>query len=422
MNLAHFLLNSRGVRNLALRANTLLNRFGWTPAKMEKSLNSLIEMSQKFGLKLSLPVTAIILERYPKIIQKLQDDGIELAVHGYVHTDYAQLSKEEQLEHFNRAIKVFKKQGIRFQGFRAPYTRWNEGTMLAVQELGFFWESSKTVLWDLLNENEMTLPEKNWKAYKKVLNLYNPTDAGTNLVLPEIRDRFVEIPVTLPDDEMMLDRLRLSPKDIKEVWKKILILTYNRGELFTLQIHPERFQLLREAVDGVLEVAKDYTPGIWLAGLSEIAQWWIERSEFSAKVHRTNNESYKILLNCSHRATILLGQSTVNSRKLTAARELQIQSKFPPVIGIGNDCSQELLKFLKREGYIMEEGKKENYGIYFEGVQDFNEFEILEQIEEKEFPLIRFWRWPYGMKSCLSITGDIDALTLFDFFIRPFGK
>ncbi|MCK4306796.1 polysaccharide deacetylase family protein [candidate division WOR-3 bacterium] len=279
---------------------------------MENSLNCGIEMNQELGLKLSLPVTAIILERHPEIIRNLQDKGVELAVHGYVHTDYTELSREKQLEHFEHAIKIFKKQGIRFRGFRAPYVKWNEDTMAAIHELGFLWESSKTVMWNVLDDYEASLPKKNWEAYKKVLKLYNPVDAFAHPVLPEIKGNFVEIPLSLPDDEMLVDRLHLPQEKIKEVWQKILSLTYERGELFTLQVHPERFPFLREEIKSVIEQARMYNPKIWIASLDEIARWW---------------------------------------------------------------------------------GKKE-----------------------------KKTRWPNGARSCLSITGDIDALTLFDFFMRIFGK
>ncbi len=433
MSLAHFLLNSRGIVNLTLRANTLLKRFSFTPAKMESLLDCGIKMHQEFGLKLSLPVTAIILERYPKIIQKLQNNDVELAVHGYVHIDYAKLSKEKQLKHFIRAIKIFKKYGIKFHGFRAPYTRWNKDTFLAIQELAFLWESSKTVLWDVLNKYKSILPEKNWKAYKKVLKLYNPIDASAHPVLPEIKENFVEIPVSLPDDEIMTDRLNLSPETIQKVWKEILKITYERGELFTLQIHPERFKLLKKIIIEVVKDGKNYTPKIWIANLSEIAKWWREKSKFSAKIREVDNGNYKIVFNCSHRATILCRnvlplqnqiEPWYNSyqRVIAPSNELQIQSKLRPVIGIGSNCSQTLKNFLEGEGYILEQGKKENYGIYFEDIKDFNEFEILKQIEKGDLPLIRFWRWPDGTRSCLSIAGDIDSLTLIDFFMRIFGK
>ncbi len=50
-----------------------------------------------------------------------------------------------------------------------------------------------------------------------------------------------------------------------------------------------------------------------------------------------------------------------------------------------------------------------------------NERNILHFIEQSEFPTIRYWRWPYGAQNALVVTGDIDALTSIDFFLRLFG-
>ena len=36
---------------------------------------------------------------------------------------------------------------------------------------------------------------------------------------------------------------------------------------------------------------------------------------------------------------------------------------------------------------------------------------LLTQIEQADFPLVRFGRWPNGARSAFNVTGDIDALT-----------
>jgi hypothetical protein len=53
---------------------------------------------------------------------------------------------------------------------------------------------------------------------------------------------------------------------------------------------------------------------------------------------------------------------------------------------------------------------------------DEDERILLEEIERPEVPLIRFGLWPNGCKSALCLTGDIDALTIWDYGLRLFGK
>ena len=47
---------------------------------------------------------------------------------------------------------------------------------------------------------------------------------------------------------------------------------------------------------------------------------------------------------------------------------------------------------------------------------------ILAEIDASPAPLVRLWRWPNGAQSALAVTGDIDALTLFDFGLRLLGR
>jgi len=48
-------------------------------------------------------------------------------------------------------------------------------------------------------------------------------------------------------------------------------------------------------------------------------------------------------------------------------------------------------------------------------------FEKLIRLDEFPGPLVRFGVWPHGNRSALSITGDIDALTIWDFLNRLRG-
>jgi hypothetical protein len=43
---------------------------------------------------------------------------------------------------------------------------------------------------------------------------------------------------------------------------------------------------------------------------------------------------------------------------------------------------------------------------------------VLDEIEGGTFPLARPGRWPDGARSALSLTGNIDALTIWDYASR----
>ncbi len=43
---------------------------------------------------------------------------------------------------------------------------------------------------------------------------------------------------------------------------------------------------------------------------------------------------------------------------------------------------------------------------------------LLEQIERVEAPLLHFGCWPDGNRAALAVSGDIDSVTVQDFFLR----
>jgi hypothetical protein len=43
---------------------------------------------------------------------------------------------------------------------------------------------------------------------------------------------------------------------------------------------------------------------------------------------------------------------------------------------------------------------------------------LVEQIENLEMPLLHFGCWPDGNRAALAISGDIDSVTVQDFFLR----
>ena len=84
--------------------------------------------------------------------------------------------------------------------------------------------------------------------------------------------------------------------------------------------------------------------------------------------------------------------------------------------------SEELGNFLKNEGFIFEASEeKEQYSFYLDNFRTFSEddeMKALEIINDDNSPLIRFWRWPNNCRSCFSVTGDIDSITIYDFANR----
>ena len=381
----------------------------------------------------SFPITAHILKRYPRLIQRLVVKEVDFAIHGYVHSDYTKLSSKNLIEHFAKSIKIFKSLNIPFCGFRCPYLKWNEEVLEVIGNLNFSWDSSQVIIWDFFKGGEVS--SEKWKNYQKILSQYRHSDAPNCIMRPALKKNFVEIPVSLPDDDILIDRLGITNEEIIEnIWEKILMATYEQGELFTLQLHPERINFCVNALESILKKARKLNPPIWIASLNDIAKWWKEKKDFSLEINERQKNRYQVKAKCSKRATILIKYSGDNNSQndffdgyeVTDNDMFFIESSTKPIVGISENSPIALSNFLKEEGIPFEVSNNKNkYGIYLGNFNNFSECdgrEVLDIINHSSSPLVRFWRWPEKAKSTLAITGDIDAITSMDFIMRAFGR
>jgi len=192
-----------------------------------------LSILQKHNIVPTFPITAKVLNRHPAMIKKLADKGADFAVHGYEHTDYAGLTKKTQLRHLEKAIRIFLKHDVPFSGFRSPYLNYNDHTLKALTDCHLQWDSSQAIFWDVTEDRN----PKERSKWQKALNIYNYRNASHHISLPHFQDNFVEIPVSLPDDDILIDRVS-NNNSIHKIWSKILTKTYENGELFTLHRYP----------------------------------------------------------------------------------------------------------------------------------------------------------------------------------------
>jgi len=398
---------------------------------MESNLKLYLDILQRHGITPTFPVTATTLNKHPDLIKKFSDVGVEFAVHAYNHLDYTTMPPEPFSQHIEKAIKTFEKHNISFSGFRFPYLRWDQKCLHLMDNPVFKWDSSQTILWDVL-EN-ILLSKKNWSDYQTVLRQYDYKNANSYFSLPRFHNSILEIPVSLPDDDLLFDRLCIRDENmLGQIWNKILVQTYSRGELFTLQLHPERISFFKDTLRSLIRTANNSNPKIWVTSLGKIAEWWNEKKRFSINISKKGNDEYEIHAHCSSNASILVKRKDSKNDNFfrdygpVYQNNFTIRSFKRPIIGISRECSPALIKFLENEKFIFEiSPHRNNYSIFLDGFQTFNEedeIEILRKIDQTDLPLIRFWRWPNGYRSALAITGDIDALTSADFFLRVFAR
>jgi hypothetical protein len=95
-----------------------------------------------------------------------------------------------------------------------------------------------------------------------------------------------------------------------------------------------------------------------------------------------------------------------------------------PFIGVHADCPAGVTRFLREQGHIVEHACSDREHACFVRCDRFgldDRLPLLTRIDGGSFPLVRFGRWPSGAASALSVTGDLDALTIGDYAARLRG-
>ena len=418
-------LKGKGASAMIARGWTIARRYGLTSAKMDSGLDMLVKILGEFSCQATLPITAVALSRNPAIIHKLREQ--ELAIHGYTHVDYSQLSLEQQNDHLRHACQDFRRAGVSIAGFRCPYLRWNPDTLSALEDCGFNYDSSQALGLEI--DGGMITD-----GYRHALDFYGAQTVTEYPALPRLVGGLVRIPYCLPDDEALVERLRLpAGPAMSEIWLAMLEHTYAAGELLTLGLHPERVPLLIDALRAVLAKARSFSPPVWIARLDQISAWQRSLHDAAFAIQRRTDGSTCITIHAPSGTTLLTRSVHVEAPKKVWARgyeqvmsnELVLHGEQRPWIGLAPDCTASLFSFLKQQGYLVEVSDNlPAFSYYFhqKTFQHEDERRLLAELETGSRPLIRLCRWPGGAQAALAVTGDVDAFTLWDFGLRAIGR
>ena len=150
----------------------------------------------KYEIKGIFFTTCDCIEKYPEIFRRLAKQGHEIALHGYRHVRFDELSREEKTEQIKKAKTCFKKYlGFEPKSFRAPQHSIDKETLDILEKEGFEYDSSYTPL-NLLQL--IFFPEKPRLWFEHFFSPRNPYKIKKNLVeLPptSLLLPFVSLPI-----------------------------------------------------------------------------------------------------------------------------------------------------------------------------------------------------------------------------------
>jgi len=262
---------SRGGFGRLARAFSIIRNYGFSSHRLEESLDSFREFLRSNNCPATFACPSALLKRSEGLVSFLKE--FDVAIHGMEHIDYRNVTAERIESDLRQAISDFESAGLSPSGFRAPYLRWNRDMITALARSGLAYDSSSSVFW---NVGGIDLASQ--KEVRKVLDFYSSEHEADTPSLPRIEDGVVRLPVSLPDDEMLIERLAIAhPEELLAYWLEMLKRSHERSELLVLQIHPERFPICKEALGLLLEEVRKRN--IWNATLREVASWWTEMIE-----------------------------------------------------------------------------------------------------------------------------------------------
>ncbi|HEY0756474.1 MAG TPA: polysaccharide deacetylase family protein [Ktedonobacteraceae bacterium] len=439
MNLVSFSLKTKGVHNFVRRLQTVFTRFGFSERVSRRALFALLQALHPYGSFPTFFIPAVVLERHPRLLSELAHDGAEIGIHGHVHNDYRTLSAEQQYRQTQQAIEVFAKTQIDYAGFRNPYLGWTEASLDVFRQLGFGYESNEAVFHAVIDLK--TFSPLLQSGFAKSLTLFQAIACTSYTLRPHFEGTLLRIPTSIPDDEMLFDRLRITqPAQVGQIWSDIMARVYAREGIYTLNLHPERGLLCKRALEKLLAFASNQPLPVWIARLHEVAAWWRERSAFTFTFTSLSPERWQVKATCTPRACILARQLRVEDAQVVdwfgheqkiEESEFVVEGAQCPCLALSPRTPTEVERFLQEQGYAficgIEEERRGDYSSYLDlpaGLgQDRTEqislrSELLQKLETLEAPLLRFGYWPSGQRAALAISGDIDSVTIQDFFLR----
>lgn len=371
------------------RALSVLRNYGFSSHRMEESMDSFRRFLRDNGCPATFTCPSTLLHRSQELVDFLREFNV--AIHGKEHIDYRNAMTERIESDLHKAISDFESVGLKPRGFRAPYLRWNKELVRAVAGSGLKYDSSTSIFWDV---GRIDLGSRAEVA--NVLDFYSSKYEENTPSLPRMEEGIVRLPVSLPDDEILIERLAMAhPKDLFACWLEMLDKSYRRSELLVMQIHPERFSLCEEALGLLLKEVRKRN--IWTSTLEEIASWWIERSRAEVIV----DEDGRVHCDGPHDLVVGVQNETRTQDERVSAEHLVRISPDHPL----HERAREL-------GFVVTRNP-----LAFPIDRDLSqERELIEAARSNN--LLHKGFWPHGHQSAFCLTGDIDALSVGDFFRR----
>lgn len=133
-------------------------------------VQQLIEILDKYDLKVTFFVVGDWVDKYPKSVKQLYEAGHEIMNHSDNHAHYSSLSTEQIINDVNACNdKVAQITGVKPDLFRAPYGEYDDHVIATLNAMGMY-----TIQWDV-----DSLDWKNLSANEITNRVISKTESGS---------------------------------------------------------------------------------------------------------------------------------------------------------------------------------------------------------------------------------------------------
>lgn len=222
----------------------MVRRYGLSGKRMRRTLTQMSEDARSNGIGMTVPVVGkIITDKRAVFLRSIVHEKFELAVHGFSHDDLSLLSQEALRGDIEKAVSVFKERGISVSGFRAPYLRSGEGMMRSLSEMGFEYTSTRPYVPKVPGSTGSDILDRGGNIASEVYG--KQVLSGSNIPI-DSSSGTLDIPVSLPDDEILVDRMGLQEGDqLEAALTEVIAASLKLNPIAVIQIHPERYFIFR---------------------------------------------------------------------------------------------------------------------------------------------------------------------------------
>lgn len=214
------------------------------------TLPRLLDLYDQYNVRSTFFVLASLAEKHPNIVKQIYERGQEVASHGYSH-DYQKafdiLSLDEQIAELRKSKDILEQIiGQEVISFRAPALRVNEFTPLALDAVGYRFDSSVA---PQRMDAFMSLGSKKKRAWLNApRGVYR---AATNNLARQGNSNIIEVPVSSFGVPYIGTVMRISPYVLNAVTRQLLAWETNgTNKPINFLFHPSEavLELREEAV------------------------------------------------------------------------------------------------------------------------------------------------------------------------------